>query len=370
MKSDENTYKYLIYLTKCAINDIQPDDKPDTVDFNNLFEIAKFHKIANTVFYSIDKLREKPEKELYSKWKYIRDELIAKDIIQHAEFDKICTAMAENKINILPLKGIELKNLYPASNMRFMSDLDILINKENAHQVHDIMKSLGYSCDNFLKGNHDVYFKKPYMNVEIHRELVSPVYSQFYNYFKNGWDKAYEQKPYIYEYSVDDSFIFLVSHAAKHFLKSGTGIRTVMDIYIYMKANKDLMDMDYITGEFKKIGIEEIFQNFLCLSEKWFGSGAKCDEKFEKSVLSSGIYGTIEQQINNSIKENGERFYILKRTFPSYTMMADQFPVLRKLPFLLPFLWIWRLIYSVVMKGGKVRKELNMYIKRNKGGTE
>ena len=55
--------------------------------------------------------------------------------------------------------------------MREMSDHDILLDRTKAQNVKKIMESLGFSTKNFGRGTHDVYYRKPLCNFEMHRDL-------------------------------------------------------------------------------------------------------------------------------------------------------------------------------------------------------
>lgn len=363
MEYDTNTFNYLIHLASCAIKNKQPNEKPENISFCQIFEAAQFHKIANTVFYSIEKLKFKPETSLYSKWKYIRDESIAKDIIQCNEYKIIVKTFTEEKIKILPLKGIMLKKLYPKSDMRYMSDLDFLILEKDAYKVKRVMESLGYRCERLFKNNHDVYFKKPYMNVEIHRELIENTYPRFYDYFKDGWKNSIEKSLYLYKYNIDDTFIFIMSHIAKHFLNAGTGIRAVMDFYLFYNTYKNDLNMDYLNSEFAKLNISDIFHNFIKISEKWFNNNYNItiNQEFEKRIIYSGIYGTFENKVKSQIKNSGKKNYLISRIFPSRIFMSNQYPLLKKLPLLLPLFWLIRLMKHIIFKRKNLIKELNIY---------
>ena len=46
------------------------------------------------------------------------------------------------------------------------------------------------------------------------------------------------------------------AHAYKHFIFTGTGIRTLIDIYVYNEYYKDSMDTEYIFEQYKILGIQ------------------------------------------------------------------------------------------------------------------
>ena len=77
-------------------------------------------------------------------------------------------------------------------------------------------------------------------------------------YYQNPWKRAIpdEQRPYLYHYSKEDEYLYIVTHAYKHFSRSGSGIRTLIDVYLYIKNNM-LMDWDYISAQLKILELEK-----------------------------------------------------------------------------------------------------------------
>ena len=72
---------------------------------------------------------------------------------QMADVKRIYKAFEENNIDYMPVKGCNMKSLYPAPEMRVMGDADILIKLDQYDKVEKVMNELGF---NFLvKGDHD-----------------------------------------------------------------------------------------------------------------------------------------------------------------------------------------------------------------------
>ena len=65
-----------------------------------------------------------------------------------------------------------------------MSDIDIVIDPENAKKAGEVMLSLGYKADSLETGVHDVYHKKPVTSIEIHRELFGDEGQEFAPIFR------------------------------------------------------------------------------------------------------------------------------------------------------------------------------------------
>ncbi len=75
-------------------------------------------------------------------------------------------------------------------------------------------------------------------------------------------------------------------------------------------------------------------------------------------ITQSGAYGTQRIFVNNQIKRRGRLGYLVSRIFLPYRLMLYQFPVLEKIPVLLPVLWGVRIIKALYEKPERVRFQL------------
>lgn len=353
---------YVLELIKCTLEKRKPPEKPDKITFEEIYNISLFHKIDNFIFYSIERLENKPDYFLYKNWSENRDMNIVRDIIQRHEFEEIKKVSMAESVCILPVKGFIIKDLYPQSDMRFMSDLDILIDPENSSVMSKIMQSLGYKIKSYGKGSHDVYFKEPCMIVEIHRTLFSSCNKIMQGYYESVWDYALKVSPYYYEFGLEDNFIYITAHLSKHYYKGGTGLRSVIDFYLFFKNYKDKMDESYVRSTLRKIGLYDFYEIMVNLTEVWFenASDKNSTDLISDYIFSSGVYGTKYNKILNQLNEKGKLNYIIKRLFPDFLIMKEIFPVLNKHHYLLPAFWIYRLISSLLTKFKVIKFELEI----------
>ena len=80
---------------------------------------------------------------LFPDWAQSIAKAVRKEILFDAERTKLFSFMEQNGIWYLPLKGIILKEYYPAVGMRQMSDQDILFDETYAQDVKQYMVSRG-----------------------------------------------------------------------------------------------------------------------------------------------------------------------------------------------------------------------------------
>lgn len=364
------TDKYVIHLVKCALKDEQPKEKPEHLSWDELFQFASIHMIANMIWYSIDKLKVKPESELWKKWTEVKNKAIVKDITQRNEFKKIITAFENEQLRCISVKGIFLKKLYPKSDFRTMSDIDILIDAENMYKMENIMPSMGYVKSKGAS-HHDVYFKAPVMNIEIHKQLFSSESTHaLHGYYKDVFMKSEKIDGYKYAYKMTDEefYIYTLSHLYKHYSQGGSGIRSVIDVYVLNHGIYEKLNKQSLTDKLEHLNILDFRNQITDLSEMWFGKNDEIPEliKLSDYILGSGTYGTISNFINNQIKEKGRKGYFIYCVFLPLYLMKNQYPILNKAPFLLPIFWIWRLISALITKPNVVMLKLRAIFQKTK----
>ncbi len=331
-------------------------------DINELILLCKNHSLLPILYKACIKYNiSLSDKQLdFLRKKYNTCLLI--EATQECEKENILLTLSQNKIKCMPLKGTIIKHLYPSPELRTMSDLDILFDDSKTKKVKKILEGLGYKCEK-MGGTDDEYHKPPFINLEMHRIMVDGNFELIADYYSNIWDvvKPSEDNEYIYEMSLEDFYIHMIAHVARHYAVGGIGIRFVFDEWLYLKKYEHVLNFDYINSEFEKINLLKFANNFKELSIKWFKGleTTELEETMTKYIFSSGTYGSIknEQSLKIVLGEKGiKNFkrkkigYIFKLIFPSYKYMSNRNHILKKIPILLPYFYVQRLIVALFKK--------------------
>lgn len=362
----------LLYLAACGVKGTCPAaNRVQEMNLENLYRISRMHSIEALV----GTVLEKAGIELPKEWSQKIGQAVRKAILFDTERTKLLSFMEQNGIWHLPLKGVILKDYYPAVGMRQMSDNDILFDEKFRYEVQAYMQSQGYETEYIDKGNHDVYMKKPIYNFELHTALYGwPHPEKLIKYYENIKERLLlnEGSAYGYHFSDEDFYIHTTSHAYKHYSGGGTGIRTLLDFYVYLKAKPEL-DFAYIERECEILGIAEFEKQSRILCGKVFNEVldkdwntleqqlSQEDKEMLEVYLYSGVYGTTDRRITNAvqkIQEENKSFpklrYLWKRLFPGPEMYKRYLPAAKKHKWLLPLGWLIRLL--AVFFGGKTKK--------------
>ncbi|ATW26028.1 nucleotidyltransferase family protein [Candidatus Formimonas warabiya] len=364
--------RYLISLLAAVLHNEVPPPIPQNLDLLFLYKLASRHSVANMACYGLSRLDPLPDPDKMKAFQEARKKGLAKEARQELEVRQILSALEENYIKCMPLKGFIIKHFYPQPDMRLMADVDILVDHSQMKRARDTMLSLGYTVEH-TGGHHDVYHKQPVMNIELHRTLIPERMDRLHTYFESIWNrvKLHAGTSYQYEMSQVDFYIYLMAHMAKHHRGGGTGIRSVMDVWVYRNYYKEQIDGNYVRAEFEKTGLSGFAQSMEGLSEQWFNK--KIDQEIDQEVaayiLANGTYGSGKNAvINRFIRETKEAEgftvaklkFALRMLFPARPHMEILFPFLHKMPFLMPVCWAIRGMRTVIYRRSRIRQNLGL----------
>ena len=350
----------VIYLVSCAANETVPEpDRVQTMNLTAVYALAGRHMLTAAVAMALESAGFRDA---------MSTKAISESVRRAARFDTeraaVLQKMEEVSIWYLPVKGSVLKDLYPKYGMRQMADNDILYDASRTADVKAVMESLGFSSDGYTgRSVHDHYMKPPVCNFEMHRMLFGPMHdARVYKYYQNVKNRLIlnDGSRFGYHLSAADFYIYIIAHEYKHYSGGGTGLRSVLDTYVYLKKKGDALDWAYIAGELEKLGISDFEAQNRSLALHLFGGEelTEQDEEMLEYILSSGTYGTMANSVRRKIREKGRRGYFLSRMTLPYDMMTQLYPILNKAPVLYPFCWVHRLIHAFFFRHKVVMYQL------------
>lgn len=355
--------KGLLLLIKSAITG-EKYALPDNLDYQKICLEAKAYGVATFVYYGAYNSGINVNSQPFLALLPLVYKGIRINEKQLFELENIENAFNAKSIDYMLLKGARLKFIYPKTEMRPMSDIDILIKLDQYSEIKKIMEELGYKHE--VDSDHELIWKKDNIKLELHKRLIPSYNKDFYAYFGDGWKFASkEENSTKYKMSKEDEFVFIFTHLCKHYRDSGIGLKHFIDIWVCLRENQDL-DFEYIERELNKLKIYEFYKNVINTISTWF-EGKNGDEKTEyitnvafnngeflrndAEVLSAALK---QSNSGKSIKQI-KRGKIFTSIFVPYKVMCNLYPFLIKLPFLLPFMWIFHIVRRLFTKG-KLKK--------------
>ena len=330
----------------------------DTCGLEEVYAFAGYHKISAAVGMALKSAGDRSRQTVEAVGRAVRRATVFANA-----WNELRTELEEEQIWYMPLKGAVLQDYYPAFGMREMSDYDILIDPDRADDVKEIMESLGYTTEHFGGGTHDVYHRKPVLNFEIHKALFGTVHKkEFYEYFLHIKDRLIRCEGNAYCLSPEDFYLFMIAHEYKHYAGAGTGLRSLMDTYMYLTVEKP--DLSFIEQEAEKLGIADFEKLNRSLSLHLFGEEGllprelpEAERDLLKYILTSGTYGTLSRYVQNNMHRHNwntlqyilHRLYVpISRKSPKYQESAAAHPNFYRCRIFVLFLPAYRVLTSML----------------------
>ncbi len=310
--------------------------KPEEISWEQVYAFCKKHYLCAMLHNVVAK---ELEGEVKVNWQRSYNKALSLDLQQLLAYEEILSFAKDNNLYVVPLKGLRIKELYPHTHMRTMSDLDILFEIKDYALWQDYFKENGYEQEiEAHEGEAHHVFTLGDVHVEFHQRLMGEELD-WEGYFNDIWG-VIEKKDGIATYPISDEYIFLLMHFYKHYYESGSGLRYIIDFYLYEKKYKDQFDYDYILNQLKKLdilclqlgerAITSFFENVQRQIERFMLLDDIVIDKDGEYIINSGVYGNLSQRINNGIKRKGRRAYFWSRIFPPKKVLASSYPVLKR----------------------------------------
>lgn len=352
-EAEKIKYSYFLSLVSSVLNGTEAPLPYENCSLESIKRIADDTRMDAIFDEAIIMLSKKfsVSAELLSYAKKDLNHWIYIDTAMKYEIENLLKCFDKEQIYNLPMKGYFLKNDYPNPFDRSIADYDVLFEIKDIEKIKTVFSRNGYE---FVQNDDTQYhFKKaPFMYIEMHRSLLKKDNIN-YSLLENQLKKAKVRDGYSYskEMTLEDYYIYMLLHSAKHFSQGGIGIRMIADEYVFYKKYSDQLNQKYLSEQFEKLGITLFEKKLRDISLKWFskGSEVKDFDDVEEYILLSMTLGRVDvavmsemerRRVNTETGRKKSRFVnFISSLFPNKSYMANKYPFVEKMPILLPYSW-------------------------------
>lgn len=355
-----NLQNGILQLIAAALTESRRDISAD-LDWVEVIQAGKRHKILPMLYYGAlqSNAAMPPEHKQALEMNTFRHVMISQN--QLYALERLFAAFDEAGVDYMPLKGTLLKQMYPKAEMRSMGDADVLIRVDQYDRIRELMPALGYTAVG--ESDHELLWKGPALFLELHKRLIPSYNKDYFAYYGDGWRLAKIRDGCRYGMTDEDQLIYLFTHFAKHYRDGGIGIKHMTDLWVYRRHHPDL-DEAYIRKELTTLQLYTFYTHICRTLSVWF-EGAEGDEHtavITDFVFDSGTFGSHENHLlSDGAKLDGDgntakRRKAIRLVFLPYANMCMKYPWLKRVPVLLPVMWVWRVVTTLLFKGDKVRQ--------------
>ncbi len=357
----------IITLLRSAITG-QALPLPSDFQIGEAMDLVRSHSMSTLVYTGAVNCGIDPEEPAMQRLFSLYCKALLQSEGQLRQLKRLYAAFDEAHIDYMPLKGSKMKALYPSPELRLMGDADILIRMEQYPQkIVPVMEGLGFAAGH--ESDHELVWEGSGLHLELHKRLIPSYNQDFYAYFGDGWKLAVPESGSRHTMTAEAEWIYLFTHFAKHFRDGGIGCRHVVDLWVYLRSHPELKE-ECVQQELKKLGLLDFYGTIRGLLRGWFEDGG-LDARSELAtdyVFASGSWGAVETRTlsQNLRGSRGNRDtgksrlrYLRRAAFPDCMTLREKYTVLKKAPWMLPAVWVYRPFYKVLFERDSIHRHRN-----------
>lgn len=359
MYQDIDEGEYLIKLLGAAINNTAIDLPPDSLQWDKIYALAAFHNVANTAFYGIQKLPTTGTipGDILEAFSNAAFKSSAIESLQHFEMRQIFQRFEQNQIFCIPLDGYIIKKYYPRPDMRYISTLILFINKNDKNKIHTILNSLGFSLVR-TGDSKSTYLNDSNVALELRTSLIpeKPEYNDFFEEKKKNIVFKKNLK-FVGQLKAEDFYIYTMVQLAHLYSSGGAGIRAVLDVWVLLRRVLPMLDKEYINSELSKLDLSLFTFYMEEFSRVWFGGQTKESDNGVYEEMVNHIFENYQTNVLDKVltdEDSGKKAKSEKQKkeiiFLPLNEMKRAYPILEKMPFMLPIFWVVRLVTVMVKR--------------------
>ena len=394
-----NEFRALMRLVGAAAQGKAISDLPDELDWQIIERLANEQAVQTLLGYEL-KLSsglacpEELRKRLIGQMR----QLAFSNNAWKVSILRLIQQMNDAGIPALLIKGYAVADCYAAPDCRMSGDTDLLIEPKNEKRACAFMKANGFAVEHrWTNGHHDVCQHPQLGCVELHVMLYDEI-------VEDVWFGRMDGREFVCESSIKvttqdgsyrtlgytDHMIFLMLHLIKHFILSGLSLRMMLDVALFFSHHAENVDSMRFWKTMEELKYSTIAQSILWAMARYCGIDAasipglcdECPEQVERildDLENGGWLGKIDEkareeswyEYNRQLlmkNRNKTQYWLfmlrwkktiyLKMLFPSLEMLVAKYPCIQKQPFLIPLVWLHRLVFrgSRAVKKGTLTK--------------
>lgn len=349
------------------------------LDWERMYRIADYHKVANIVYLGILGYREAlPEKWQGRFFERYQESLRYGENYKES-IDEVLTWLDTRNISCTMLTSEAVREFYRIPEVADTSPLRIYLDEKSYSLARGYLIDLGYEVDGTYEETGEHFVKPAGVSVDLYYALPFRT-ARYGRGMRRLLECACSREAYqrIRALSVEDEFVYRMASAAYRYVTDELTMRDVIELQVFHSVLRERIRMDAVQKRLKDFGVDELAEKLLRISYMWFGDrrdtyydGLPEDmsayDILEERLLTRGIIKheiddqalKLEKLVKKELdrKKRKEEIDLLKEKvkrrwestkrmfrwiFPDYHYMASIYPVLEKVPVVLPGCWLVR----------------------------
>lgn len=376
-------FEYLMHLLGAAAQGTSVQPPRQALNWRKLSKYAQEQMLSPMVLdvlmanpdlgYPVAVVQQKAELATVKAMKECAKRMMVIDLLAEMERAGIHTVM---------VKGAVAAVNYANPEKRYSTDTDIWVDLADEERACEFLRQRGFDVGIRWENGHHTTTKHEALGVvEVHIRLYDEIVEELW--FGDVDPERFIQEPHqriktaegwCYTLGDTDHLIFIILHMIKHFISAGMCLRMMMDAALFIKKRQATLDMDRVWGVMRQLNFDRLLNAVLWIMVRYCGfrpedfPGIGPEEPEQAALLlkdleSGGFLGAHDHEERSESAQEYNRVLLMKDRnkfqywlymfrsrhsiklstfFPGKRRMERSYPCLKKCPWLLPFLWIYR----------------------------
>lgn len=360
------------------------------LDWERMFRLADYHRVANVVYLSVlgkgDALPDRWRERFFERY---QESLLFGENCDES-LKEVLMWLDMREISCILLTSVSIRELYKLPETAENTPVQILLDEENYYLAKGYLVDLGYEMDQIYKGYGERMRKISGVSVILYQKLPfrTPGYAKN---MQRILEDSYIKEPFenICELSIESEFVYRMARCVYRYVTDELRLREVLDLQLFHQKWRSEINWEAVQKKLEDFQVDELAEKLLRIAYMWFGD--KKDNYFTDQPEDISVYDVLEDRLltNGTINrecdvqalklekairkeiekekrgEGRELFWEkivdtlkqfqkkLRWVFPDYHYMSSIYPLVEKLPVLLPVFWGvrgFRLLLRVFIK--------------------
>ena len=241
------------------------------VNWANLANMALEHKVEGIIYSAItdEEIQLKVDKKIVEELKATSFYTKIEQIRKMSYLDNIFEKFNHKNIEVLAVKGVVLKNIYPEHTHRSMNDANIIVKKKDIGRVKELLGSIGYEEKDENNKLHLKFNHRLFPTIEVHCSFIEG--KELPDSIWNNAVKDRVMNTEIQTLGYEDFIVQLCCNMANNMKKLGLGVRQLTDLVLYIEAHRDSINWTSFIEKAEEHGVKKFSLIMFYLCHKLFG---------------------------------------------------------------------------------------------------
>lgn len=391
----DNTQRQFINILSAGIRGKIADKSYDNVDWVEVVNLANNHKVEGITYLALrkSKLISKIGQERFN---LLKKKAVTTGIQQSRNIlvlSEIFAKIKEEKIQVIVLKGLVVRDFYLQSDQRSMIDADILVHKEDVEKVKQLLIDKGYVfLEDHKASHHIVLVHSKYPIIKIHWNLFNREgFSDHIDHYERLiWKQAINVKVgevEVLSLGYEDLALHLCMNMAANLAASGFGVSQLCDLVLLVEKKSEEIEWNSFIMKASMYGFEKFSTVIFILCRELFNMDIPSDidinminnKKYIDALIneifdfcahgkkeivnefSTQVAFNFEDKDSNAILEAIKRYF--KFIFPPVESLSCKYNYVKKFKGLVLVAWLHHLVSGIFSKQYSFKDKFNFLIK-------